>query len=64
VTKLGGLVGAVLLIALVLFVSDRVDWLAGPKNDLIVSAILTAVGVIGWLIGSRTVRRLTNRNDS
>jgi len=61
VTKLGGLIGAAVLIALVLFVGDRIDWLADIKNDLIVTAILTAVGVIGWLIGSSTVRRLTHR---
>jgi hypothetical protein len=64
VTKLGGLVGAFLLIALVLYLGDHIDWLADIKNDIIVSAILTAVGVIGWLIGSQAVGRLTNRSDS
>jgi hypothetical protein len=64
VTKLGGLVGAFRLIALVLYLGDHIDWLADIKNDIVVSAILTAVGVIGWLIGSRAARRLTNRSDS
>jgi hypothetical protein len=61
VTKLGGLIGAVLLFALVIYVGDRIDWLADIQNDYIATAILTAVGVVGWLIGSRTARRLTHR---
>ena len=61
VTKLGGLIGAVLLIALLLYVGDHIDWLADVQNDVIASAIITAVGVVGWLIGSRTVWRLTHR---
>jgi hypothetical protein len=64
VTKLGGLVGAVLLIALLLSVGDHVDFLADIHNDFVATAIITAVGVVGWLIGSWTVRRLTNRSHS
>jgi hypothetical protein len=64
VTKLGGLVGAVLLIALLLSVGDHVDFLADIHNDFVATAIITAVGVIGWLIGSWTARRLTNRSHS
>jgi hypothetical protein len=61
VTKLGGLIGAVLLLALVIYVGDRIDWLADIKNDFVATAILTAVGVIGWMFGSRTARRLAHR---
>jgi hypothetical protein len=61
VTKLGGLIGAALLFALVLYVGDRVDWLADIKSDFVATLVLTAAGVIGWLIGSRTARRLTHR---
>ena len=61
VTKLGGLIGAVLLIALVLYAGDHIDWLADIKNDLVVTVLLTAVGVIGALIGSLTVGRFTHR---
>lgn len=63
-TKLGGIVGAFLLIALVLYLGDHIDWLADIKNDLVVSAVLTAVGVIGWLIGSRVVLRLRHRGGA
>jgi uncharacterized membrane protein YfcA len=60
VSKLGGLAGAILLIALVMYVGDRIDWTA-DQSDYVGSAVFVAAGVIGALVGSRIVRRLTRR---
>jgi drug/metabolite transporter (DMT)-like permease len=57
VTKLGGVIGAVLGIALVLYVGDHIDWTA-RQSDWIGSAAAVAGGVVGWAAGSRVARRL------
>ena len=63
-TKLGGLVGAVLLIALLLSEGPRIDFLNDVTNDFVATAIIVAVGVIGAFLGSGLVRRLRNRHTS
>jgi phosphate/sulfate permease len=57
--KLGGLIGAVLAIAIVMYVGDRIAWTA-RQSDWIGSAVFVAVGIGGWLAGSRLVQRLAN----
>ena len=59
-TKVGGVIGAVLAIAIVMFVGDRIDWTA-DQSDFVGNAVFAATGVIGWLVGSRIVRRLRAR---
>jgi hypothetical protein len=61
VTKLGGLIGAVLLPALVLFVGDRIPWLS-RQSDYIGTAVLVAAVIGGWYLGSRIVGRLRTRH--
>ena len=61
-TKLGGFVGAVLLIALLLTEGPRIDFLNDVNNDFVATAIIVAVGVIGALLGSGLVRQLKNRH--
>jgi hypothetical protein len=60
VTKLGGVIGAVLTIAIVLYVGDHIPWLS-RQSDWIGSAVAVAAGVGGWAAGSRLVRRLLGR---
>lgn len=59
-TKIGGVIGAVLAITLVFFVGDHIDWIA-DQSDFAGNAAAAAGGVIGWLVGSRIARRLTAR---
>jgi len=60
VTKIGGLIGAVLAIALVMFVGGQIDWIT-DQSDFVGNAVFAATGVIGYLVGSRIVRRVRAR---
>ena len=59
-TKLGGLIGAVLAITIVLYVGDHIDWTA-DQSDTVGSAAAVAAGIVGWVLGSRIARRLVSR---
>ena len=59
-TKIGGLIGAVLAIALVMFVGGQIDWIT-DQSDFVGKAVFAATGVIGYLVGSRIVRRVRAR---
>jgi len=64
VTKLGGLVGAVLGFLLPFFVADRIDALADTTStwsDYLGTAIGIAFAVGGWVVGSRIVGWLKAR---
>ena len=62
-SKLGGLIGAVLSLA-ILFVFTEwlyVDWVSKNIGDVIGTAFVIAVAVGGWVVGSRVARRLAAR---
>jgi len=60
VTKLGGIIGAILGAALILYVGDHIDFLS-RQSDYIGTAAAIAFGVGGWVVGSRTAGRLKAR---
>ena len=63
-TKLGGLMGAVLGFLLPFVVADRIDALADNTStwsDYVGTAIGIAFAVGGWVLGSRVARRLRAR---
>ena len=64
--KLGGFVGAVLAVAIVWTFTEwlYVDTFAGSVSDAVEVVITAVAAVIGWLAGSRLVRRLGNRSSS
>jgi hypothetical protein len=59
-TKIGGVLGAVLAITLVFVVGDRIDWVS-DQSDWLGNAVAAAFGVGRWVVGSRIARRLTAR---
>jgi len=64
VTKLGGVIGAILGFLLPFMVFDRIDALADDTStwsDYAGTAVAVAFAVGGWVVGSRTVRRLKAR---
>jgi hypothetical protein len=60
VTKLGGLIGAVLVPVLVLSIGDHIPWLS-RQSDYIGTAVAVVAAIVGWILGSRLVGRLVNR---
>jgi drug/metabolite transporter (DMT)-like permease len=60
VTKLGGVIGAVLGFAIVLYVGDHISWTA-RQSDYAGTAAAVAGAVVGWAAGSRILRRLMHR---
>jgi hypothetical protein len=66
VVKLGGFLGVVLAVAIVWAFTEwlYVDTFAGSVSEAVEVVITTIAAVIGWLAGSRLVRRLGNRSSS
>ena len=60
-TKLGGLVGAVVGFWLPLYVGDHIAWLS-RQSDYLGTAVAIAFAFGGWFVGSRIVRMLTARH--
>ena len=63
-TRLGGVIGAILGFLLPFVVSDRIDALADNTNlnDYVGTAIGVVFAVGGWVVGTRTIRRLKTRS--
>lgn len=62
-SKLGGFIGALLAIAIVFVFTEwlYVDWFSRNIGEGIGSAFVVAIGVGGWVAGSRIARRITAR---
>jgi hypothetical protein len=60
---IGGVIGFVLGFLLTFEVGDHIDWVS-RQSDYIGNAVAVAVGVVGWVVGSHAVGRLTGRQSS
>lgn len=60
VRKLGGFIGAVTFFVLSFIIGDHIPWIR-DQSDYAGNAVAVAAGVVGWVLGSRIVGRLTTR---
>ena len=57
-TKLGGVIGFIVAFVLSFIVGDQIPWVR-DQSDYAGNAVGIAVGVGGWVLGSRIAGRLT-----